>query len=127
VTRLTKMSALAEAAVAVTATAIPIPHAHAAPTRYEAETGTCDGTVTANHRRHSGTGFCDSDGAVGAASPLSFTAAQAGTAAVGTRVRDRARLSNLGEGVRDGRALVICHDLAMSALQHFRVTRPGLV
>ncbi len=36
-------------------------------TRYEAESGTCDGTIDSDHTGFSGTGFCNTNNAVGAA------------------------------------------------------------
>ncbi|MEJ3748788.1 carbohydrate-binding protein [Actinomycetes bacterium KLBMP 9797] len=62
-------------------------NASAATTRYEAETApaTCDGAIAANHSGYSGAGFCDSNGAVGAAAQFTVTAASAGTATVDIR------------------------------------------
>jgi rhamnogalacturonan endolyase len=54
--------------------------AAAAATRYEAETATCGGTVASNYSGYSGTGFCDTAGAIGAAVEFPVTASAAGNA-----------------------------------------------
>ncbi|GFJ96121.1 hypothetical protein Prum_097630 [Phytohabitans rumicis] len=61
--------------------------ASAATTRYEAETApaTCDGAIAANHSGYSGTGFCDTNAAVGAATQFTVTAPSAGSATVDIR------------------------------------------
>ena len=58
------------AAMIITATS-----ASAATTRYEAETSpaTCDGTIDSNHAGFSGSGFCNANNAVGAASQFTVT------------------------------------------------------
>src|SRR5690349_10024170 len=70
------------AAMIITATG-----ASAATTRYEAETApaTCDGTIDSNHAGFSGSGFCNANNAVGAASQFTVNSAAAGTATVGVR------------------------------------------
>src|SRR5688572_22732339 len=55
--------------------------AQAAPTRYEAENATCDGTIDSNHAGFSGSGFCNARNAVGAANQFTATAS-AGTATI---------------------------------------------
>ncbi|TDC83643.1 carbohydrate-binding protein [Micromonospora sp. KC606] len=59
----------------------------AAATRYEAETSpaTCDGSIDSNHTGFSGSGFCNGNGAVGAAAQFTVTASTAGTASIGIR------------------------------------------
>ena len=61
--------------------------AWAAPTRYEAENApaTCDGTIDSNNAGFSGTGFCNTNNAVGAAAQLTVSASAAGTATIGIR------------------------------------------
>jgi rhamnogalacturonan endolyase len=65
-------------AVAVTASAAPI--------RHEAENApaTCDGLIESNHAGFSGSGFCNANNAVGAASQFTFSAA-AGSATISIR------------------------------------------
>jgi rhamnogalacturonan endolyase len=85
--RLTRAS-VATVAATITAAAVITAltsEAHAATTRYEAESATCDGTIAANHSGYSGSGFCDSASAVGAAAQFTITAASAGTATVDIR------------------------------------------
>ena len=59
--------------------------AWAAPTRYEAENApaTCDGTIDSNNAGFSGTGFCNTNNAVGAAAQFTVSASAAGTATIG--------------------------------------------
>ncbi|WP_117212381.1 non-reducing end alpha-L-arabinofuranosidase family hydrolase [Allorhizocola rhizosphaerae] len=61
--------------------------AYAAPTRYEAENApaTCVGTIDTNWSGFSGTGFCNSNNAVGAYAQFTVSAAAAGTATLGVR------------------------------------------
>jgi glucose/arabinose dehydrogenase len=59
--------------------------AAAAPTRYEAETAMCQGTTDSDHAGFSGTGFCNTDNAVGAAVEWTVSAPAAGTATLGFR------------------------------------------
>ncbi|GIE99226.1 carbohydrate-binding protein [Paractinoplanes rishiriensis] len=61
--------------------------ASAATDRYEAESApaTCDGAIASNHSGFSGSGFCDSNGAVGAAAQFTVNAAAAGNATVDIR------------------------------------------
>jgi hypothetical protein len=54
--------------------------AAAAPTRYEAETAVCQGTVDSDHTGFSGTGFCNTNNAVGASVEWAVNATAAGTA-----------------------------------------------
>ncbi len=51
-------------------------------TRYEAEAGTCQGTIDSDHTGFSGTGFCNTVNAKGASMTWTVTAASAGTATV---------------------------------------------
>ncbi len=48
--------------------------------RVESESGTCDGTIDNNHTGFSGTGFCNTNNAVGATSSVTVTATDAGDA-----------------------------------------------
>jgi glucose/arabinose dehydrogenase len=59
--------------------------AAAAPTRYEAETAVCQGTVDSDHTGFSGTGFCNTTNATGAYVEWTVTATSAGTATLGFR------------------------------------------
>jgi hypothetical protein len=52
------------------------------PTRVEAESGTCDGTIDNNHLNFSGTGFCNTTNAVGSTLTLTVNAASAGAVPV---------------------------------------------
>ncbi|QQQ79317.1 carbohydrate-binding protein [Saccharothrix sp. 6-C] len=63
------------------------PAAHAATTRYEAEAApaTCDGALASNHSGYSGSGFCDSGGAVGATARFTVDAVGAGAATLAIR------------------------------------------
>ncbi len=49
-------------------------------TRYEAESGSCDGTIDSDHTGFSGTGFCNTTNAIGAFVEWTVTAAAAGPA-----------------------------------------------
>ena len=49
-------------------------------TRYEAENGTCQGTIDSNHAGFSGTGFCNLTNAVGSTMTWTVNAATAGSA-----------------------------------------------
>jgi poly(beta-D-mannuronate) lyase len=51
-------------------------------TRYEAEGGVCQGTIDSDHAGFSGTGFCNTDNATGAAMTWTVNAATAGAATV---------------------------------------------
>ncbi|MGI5186901.1 GDSL-type esterase/lipase family protein [Promicromonospora sp. CA-289599] len=55
-----------------------------AETRYEAEAApaTCDGTIDSNHNGYSGTGFCNGDNEVGAASQFTVSTSEAGTSTI---------------------------------------------
>ncbi|MCW6003633.1 glycosyl hydrolase 53 family protein [Micromonospora sp. CPCC 205371] len=61
--------------------------AHAATTRYEAESApaTCGGSVASNHSGFSGSGFCDTTNAVGAAVQFTANVPAAGTARLDIR------------------------------------------
>jgi pectate lyase len=61
------------------------PTATAAPTRYEAESGTCTGTIDSNWPGFSGGGFCNGTNASGAYLQVTVTASAAGTATLGIR------------------------------------------
>ncbi|WP_158847530.1 rhamnogalacturonan lyase family protein [Saccharothrix deserti] len=85
--RLTKVSVVVAVAtvVAGAATTAFTPDVHAATTRYEAESATCDGTIASNHSGYSGSGFCDTSSAVGAAAQFTVNAPSAGTATLDIR------------------------------------------
>jgi Alpha galactosidase A/Alpha galactosidase C-terminal beta sandwich domain/Carbohydrate binding module (family 6) len=53
--------------------------------RYEAESGTCDGTIDSDHTGFSGTGFCNTNNAVGAAAQITVQADTAGPASLTIR------------------------------------------
>jgi hypothetical protein len=72
---------LAASAIAV----FPAATATAAPTRYEAENGTCQGTIDSNHAGFSGSGFCNGTNASGAYLQVTVNASAAGTATLGVR------------------------------------------
>jgi hypothetical protein len=74
------------AAALVAASLVPTP-AQAAPTRYEAENApaVCNGTIDSNWAGFSGTGFCNTTNAVGAAVTWTVSAANAGSATLGIR------------------------------------------
>lgn len=59
--------------------------AGAAPTRFEAESATCQGTIDSDHTGFSGTGFCNTTNAVGAFVEFTVNAANAGNATVAVR------------------------------------------
>jgi hypothetical protein len=81
------LSAVTGLVAAAAATMMAMNAADAATVRYEAESSpaTCDGTIDANHAGYSGSGFCNSNNAVGAAAQFTVTAASAGTATVAIR------------------------------------------
>jgi Carbohydrate binding module (family 35)/Carbohydrate binding module (family 6)/Right handed beta helix region len=58
----------------------PVPGSNPGVTRYEAESGTCDGTIDSNHAGFSGTGFCNLTNAVGSAMTWTVNASAAGSA-----------------------------------------------
>jgi len=68
-------------AVPGTSTPPPPPPAN----RYEAESGTCDGTIDSDHTGFSGTGFCNTNNAVGAAAQITVQADTAGPASLTIR------------------------------------------
>lgn len=86
--RLRSLSILAAASLA--AVAIPTAMnltAQAATVRYEAESApaTCAGAIESNHSGYSGSGFCNSENAVGAANQFTVNAESAGTATLAIR------------------------------------------
>lgn len=64
--------------------------------RYEAESppAVCQGTIDSDHAGYSGTGFCNGDNAVGAATQFTVTPADAGTATVEVRFANGASDGN---------------------------------
>lgn len=80
-TRVALVAGLSGLAV-VASSVVALNAAHAATVRHEAETAptVCGGLVEANHAGHSGSGFCNSDNAVGAAVEFRVNAAAAGPA-----------------------------------------------
>ncbi|MBO3734937.1 rhamnogalacturonan lyase family protein [Glycomyces niveus] len=85
--RLRAPAAAAIGLVAVAATMWAMTDANAATVRYEAETApaVCDGTIDSNHTGYSGSGFCNSTNASGAAAQFTVNAASAGTATLAIR------------------------------------------
>ncbi|MQM28109.1 rhamnogalacturonan lyase family protein [Glycomyces albidus] len=85
--RLRSLSVLAAAALAAAAIPAFMSGADAATVRYEAETApaTCEGTIDSNHAGFSGSGFCNSTNAVGAANQYTVNAASAGSATLTIR------------------------------------------
>lgn len=81
--------ALAAVVVAAlsSATAVSAADAQAATMRYEAESApaVCSGLVASDHSGYSGSGFCDTDNALGASVQFSLDSAAAGTATVTVR------------------------------------------
>jgi hypothetical protein len=74
----TLRTALIAGVVVAAMTAAP---AHAATSvAYEAENGTCQGTIDTNHAGYTGTGFCNLTNAVGSYLELTITAPEAGSA-----------------------------------------------
>jgi glucose/arabinose dehydrogenase len=71
--------ALAALAVPVALVLVRVIPASAAPTRVEAESGTCDGTIDSNHLNFSGTGFCNTTNAVGSTLSLPVSVSTAGS------------------------------------------------
>ena len=80
-TRVALVAGLSGLAV-VASSVVAMNTAYAATVRHEAEAApaVCGGLVEANHAGHSGTGFCNSDNAVGAAVEFRVNAAAAGPA-----------------------------------------------
>ncbi|TDC84193.1 carbohydrate-binding protein [Micromonospora sp. KC606] len=86
--RVPRLAVVAAAASLLTGAGVMVAlTANAATTRYEAETApaTCDGAIASNHAGYSGTGFCDSSAASGAAAQFTITAPSAGAATVAIR------------------------------------------
>ncbi|TDB78072.1 glycosyl hydrolase 53 family protein [Micromonospora sp. KC723] len=85
---LTRLSAVMAVTTALSGTAVVLAlSAHAATNRYEAESSpaVCGGAVASNHSGYSGSGFCDTTNAVGAAVTFTVTAPAAGTANLAVR------------------------------------------
>lgn len=80
-------SAIVGASVLIGTFVVTQGNAHAAATRYEAENApaSCVGTIDANWPGFSGTGFCNSNNAVGAYAQFTVNAATAGTATIAIR------------------------------------------
>ncbi|MGC9539767.1 non-reducing end alpha-L-arabinofuranosidase family hydrolase [Streptomyces sp. UG1] len=78
--------------------------AHAAAARYEAESAaaTCVGTIDANWSGFSGTGFCNTDNAVGAHAQFAVSAATAGTATLGIRFANGGTTARPADVLVDG-------------------------
>jgi hypothetical protein len=86
--RVTRFSVVAALSTLLSGAGVLIAlNANAATVRYEAETApaTCDGTIASNHSGFSGTGFCDTGNAVGAATQFTVNAPSAGAATVDIR------------------------------------------
>lgn len=75
------------AAAAVVAGVVLVwpPTAAAAPTRHEAESSTCSGTIDSNWSGYSGSGFCNGDNASGAYSQFTVHAGSSGSATLWVR------------------------------------------
>jgi hypothetical protein len=78
--------------------------AHAAAARYEAESAaaSCVGTIDANRSGFSGTGFCNTDNAVGAHAQFAVSAATAGTATLGIRFANGGTTARPADVLVDG-------------------------
>ncbi|GAA2138789.1 carbohydrate-binding protein [Glycomyces algeriensis] len=85
--RLRAPAAAAIGLVAAAATFIAMTNANAATVRYEAESSpaVCNGTIDTNHAGYSGSGFCNSNNAVGASAQFTVNASSAGTATLAIR------------------------------------------
>ncbi|MFD6140595.1 carbohydrate-binding protein [Promicromonospora sp. NPDC060271] len=88
----------------VTSSVVAVSTAHAATVRHEAETApaVCGGLVEANHAGHSGSGFCNSDNAVGAAVEFRVDAAAAGPATLTFGYANGGTASRPGEVLVNG-------------------------
>ncbi|MCK0116035.1 carbohydrate-binding protein [Isoptericola sp. S6320L] len=102
-TRAVLVAALSGVAFAATSVGT-LTTAHADPVRYEAEAApaVCAGTVDANHAGHSGTGFCNSDNAVGATLVVTIDAGSGGTATLGIRYANGGTTDRPADVVVDG-------------------------
>jgi hypothetical protein len=76
---------LVGATVVAGAVLAPTSTAMAAPTRYEAESATCTGTIDTNWAGYSGGGFCNGTNASGAYLQFTVNASAAGSATLGVR------------------------------------------
>ncbi|GAB2608886.1 hypothetical protein GCM10027168_47320 [Streptomyces capparidis] len=78
--------------------------AHAAAARYEAESAaaSCVGTIDADWSGFSGTGFCNTDNAVGAHAQFAVSAATAGTATLGIRFANGGTTARPADVLVDG-------------------------
>src|SRR5918992_960176 len=85
--RSTRASVVASVALLLSSTAVVFALDAQAATRYEAESApaSCGGTIAANHSGYSGTGFCDTPSATGAAAQFTVDASSTGTATVDIR------------------------------------------
>ncbi|MEU5870416.1 carbohydrate-binding protein [Glycomyces sp. NPDC047369] len=85
--RLRSLSVLTAAALAAAAVTAVWGVADAATVRYEAETSpaTCDGTIDSNNAGFSGSGFCNTSNAVGAAAQFTVNVPSAGTVSLAIR------------------------------------------
>jgi len=80
------ITVLASAVALTTAAVVTAAVAGAATaTRYEAEDGVCQGTIDSDHAGFTGTGFCNTDNAVGAAMQWTVSAASAGSTRLSIR------------------------------------------
>ena len=70
---------LAVLAVPVTLVMVRVLPSSAAATRFEAESGTCAGTIDSNHTGFSGTGFCNTTNATGSTLSLPVSVSTAGS------------------------------------------------
>ncbi|WP_084800377.1 carbohydrate-binding protein, partial [Promicromonospora kroppenstedtii] len=88
----------------VASSVVALDTAHAATVRHEAEAApaVCGGLIESNHAGHSGSGFCNTDNAVGAAVEFRVDAAAAGTATLAFGYANGATAGRPGEVVVNG-------------------------
>ena len=90
--------------LAAAATLVTLNTAHAQSTRHEAEDApaTCDGAIESEHSGFSGSGFCNTDNATGAAAQFTIGAAGSGTATLGVGFANGATSSRPADVVVNG-------------------------
>src|SRR5688572_29254537 len=78
--------------------------ASAAPIRQEAEVSpaTCDGTIDSNHAGFSGSGFCNGNNAVGAASQFTVNASASASATIAIRYANGATTNRPADIIVNG-------------------------
>jgi hypothetical protein len=80
--------------------------------RFEAESGSCDGTIDANHLGFSGTGFCNLTNAVGSAAQITVNAPSTGTASLTLRYANGTTTARPMDISVNGTAVVSGHSFA---------------